>query len=456
LTVFHLIVEGLMHQLSIPCLVMASINFYVGLYSMFLFLKRSKMKEYLPFALLCFSVGFYDIFAAGLYSSNDLISGISWQRLELMTIFPTSIFLIWFIPYFTKTKISRFTKLLLSWFTALFILTAFINFFNPELLLSESRPAVKDINLSNILKVTYFEGDVGVFSIGLVSTIIAYIYFLYRLFRMYFQQKDKTLFILIVSIIVFFIGTINDEMVALRIYNFIYIGEYCFLGIIVSMAYFLMNQFADAQTAFEHLNLNLEKIVDERTQDIIKLNEELKHLADFDFLTEVYNRRFFNEYFEIEIKRARNHYEHRKHLNSLNENDMNFGLAIFDIDDFKKINNIHGHLAGDEVLRELIKIVKKNIFTRDVLCRYGGDEFALLLTKTSNEGIVQAIEKIRKEIHEHSFSFSDSFRGQHVTISIGVVNFNEALHKKSEEIIKLADDRLLMAKRAGKNRIVCG
>ncbi len=154
------------------------------------------------------------------------------------------------------------------------------------------------------------------------------------------------------------------------------------------------------------------------------------------------------------MKRAKNYLEHRAWLVPVEENAMNFGMAFIDVDQFKQINDTYGHLAGDNVLKQVIDMIENHIFTRDVLCRYGGDEFALLLTKTSSGGILQAAEKIRKEIDEHEFVFDKTHTRQHVTVSIGLVNFEEALEEEHNGILKLADDRLLRAKNTGKNRIV--
>jgi diguanylate cyclase (GGDEF)-like protein len=110
--------------------------------------------------------------------------------------------------------------------------------------------------------------------------------------------------------------------------------------------------------------------------------------------------------------------------------------------------------SGENYGEKFVEIMERNIFSRDVLCRYGGDEFALLLTKTSNRGILQAAEKIRKEIDEHAFVFGENRECQHVTISVGLAAFDEVLDKGSEGILKPADDRLLRAKNTGRNCIV--
>lgn len=197
-----------------------------------------------------------------------------------------------------------------------------------------------------------------------------------------------------------------------------------------------------------------EILLQRASNEIMELNENLKHLVDHDGLTGIFNRRFFNNYFEIEVQRAMNFLENRNHLGSGRDSAMNFGLAMIDIDHFKSINDLFGHLVGDQVLVQIINIIKRNIFSRDVLCRYGGDEFALILTKTSKSGILQAAEKIRKEIDEHQFDFCVGHENLHITISVGLVNFDEVINKESEAILKLADDRLLRAKSNGRNRIV--
>lgn len=203
-------------------------------------------------------------------------------------------------------------------------------------------------------------------------------------------------------------------------------------------------------TARKEAELNLEQA----SNEIQKLNNDLKYLADHDALTGVYNRRFFNEYFEIEVRRATNFLDHKNQLIPDSNLGMNFGLAMIDIDNFKKINDACGHLVGDHVLKEVICIIERNTFSRDVLCRYGGDEFALLFTKTSNQGILQAAEKIRKEINEHKFNLCKKLENHHITISMGLVNFNEVDCKDCYAILKLADDRLMKAKKSGRNNIV--
>jgi diguanylate cyclase (GGDEF)-like protein len=444
--------KSAMNVISIPDLVMASVNFYVGLYYLLFYAKRPKTREHLPFALLCFCVGFYDIFTAGLYNSTSIGDGISWQQLQLQTAIPISICIIWFTSVFTEQRNNRIIQFLISWSVIIFIASLFAS---PEFSLSVARPAVKDVTLFNTLKVTYYEGVVGLaYQIEIASAILAYIYLFYLYVRYYQKTQNRALLLILICQVGYFFGVVNDFLVAMQVYTFIYASEYLFFFIILAMAYALWDKFVNLQTAYEELNANLELKVSDRTSEIEKLNEELKRLATHDSLTGVYNRRFFNEYLEVEITRAKNSIDHNLQPISASGNDLNFGLAMIDIDHFKPINDTYGHLVGDKVLKQSIEVMKRHIFTRDVLCRYGGDEFALLLTRTSSQGILQAVEKIRREINEQIFIIDEAHKSLHITISAGLVSFDEVVNKDSLEILKLADDRLLRAKAQGRNRIV--
>ena len=341
---------------------------------------------------------------------------------------------------------------MIGWFLVIFIASLFAS---PEFSLSPANPAIKNISLLG-LNITYYEGGLGfIYQVEIVSIIIAFIYLFYLFIRSYRKTGSKSLLPVIACLVLYFFGVLNDSLVAAQAYQFVYIGEYIFSFIIVAMAYTLLDKFVNLYTAYQEFKIDLEQKVQERTSEIERLNGYLKDLSERDALTGVYNRRFFNEYFDVEVRRAKNYLEHKAWLAPIEENAMNFGMAFIDIDQFKHINDTCGHLAGDNVLKQVIDIIERHIFTRDVLCRYGGDEFALLLTKTSRSGILQAAEKIRKEIEEHEFVFDKTHTKQHVTVSIGLVDFDEVLGVDNEGILKLADDRLLRAKSSGKNRIVC-
>ncbi|OGO07614.1 MAG: hypothetical protein A3K46_00165 [Chloroflexi bacterium RBG_13_60_9] len=431
---------------------MALVNFCVGVFYFYLSLKRPQIREHLPFTFLCFSFGFYDVFAAGLYSSSSVSDGVFWQRLQLDAGIAIYVCWIWFVGVFTRQKNNRIIQFSIVWLSVIFFVLLFVS---PELSLSAANPAVKNIQLPNILSITYYEGVVGlVYQVEILSAAIVNVYLFYLLVRNYRETRDRPLLLILACQIIYYIVMANDTLVAMQVYSFIYISEYSFFFLVLAMAYTLLDRFVNVSMALEELTVNLDHKVTERTVEIEALNEHLKHLADRDGLTGVYNRRFFDEYFEIEVRRAMNFLDHKARLGPGRDNDMNFGLAMIDIDRFKYINDTCGHLAGDNVLKQVIEITEKNIFSRDVLFRYGGDEFALLLTKTTSSGILQAAEKIRREIDEHVFDFDPERECRHVTISVGLVIFDEVLNKQSGEILRIADDRLLRAKSQGRNRIV--
>ncbi|MBN1577086.1 MAG: GGDEF domain-containing protein, partial [Chitinispirillaceae bacterium] len=168
------------------------------------------------------------------------------------------------------------------------------------------------------------------------------------------------------------------------------------------------------------------------------VHKRTKVQAKTDPLTGVFNRRSFNEMLMREMART----ERAK-----NE----FCLAMIDIDDFKRINDVYGHLVGDAVLKDLAARVNENIRFGDVFARYGGEEFAIILPNTSLDGALALAERIRKsissrpyELYEKSISYS---------VSIGLAMFSGRTPCKKEELISDTDEALYLSKREGKNRV---
>ncbi len=177
-----------------------------------------------------------------------------------------------------------------------------------------------------------------------------------------------------------------------------------------------------------------------------RLKKRFEEMSELDMLTGVYNRRFFNKYLDIEIRRNASQIKYAL------QKEANFGIAMIDIDDFKRINDDYGHLTGDKVLADIVRVIKTALFERDILCRYGGEEFVALFTSTPREGAILAIEKIRKIVEEHPFNPGDDAPSIRITVSIGFAGFDEETDVYG--ILNLADKRLYEAKRAGKNKVV--
>jgi hypothetical protein len=265
-----------MHLLSIPCLIMASINFYVGIYYFYFYLKRIEIREHLPFALLCWSVGLYDIFCFGLYNSRVIHDGIFFQRLQLSAVSAISIFLIWFASVFTKQKVNLAVKLLMAWFVIIFLASLIAP---AEFTLSEGTPAIKNIRIEAPTGITYHEGEVGIiYQVEIVSAIAVYIYLLCLFVGYYRRKRKKTVFIFIICQCIYFIAVINDSLVSTGFFSFYYLSEYAFFLIIVAMSCMLLEQFVNLHSAYEELNINLEEKVIERTREIQAAQAQMRRL----------------------------------------------------------------------------------------------------------------------------------------------------------------------------------
>jgi diguanylate cyclase (GGDEF)-like protein len=163
--------------------------------------------------------------------------------------------------------------------------------------------------------------------------------------------------------------------------------------------------------------------------------ERVKRLAYLDGLTGIFNRRYFELRIEEELERARR---------------FNSGMAVImvDIDQFKRLNDDFGHLLGDEVLRQVSSIFSQQLRKIDVVCRYGGEEFAVLLSQTSQQHALGVAEKLRRMVD--SWQFPGVPRS--VTISAGVATCPDHGSTR-EELVKAADAGLYAAKQAGRNCI---
>lgn len=119
-------------------------------------------------------------------------------------------------------------------------------------------------------------------------------------------------------------------------------------------------------------------------------------------------------------------------------------LAIFDIDDFKKYNDSFGHDAGNIVLAEVASLLKEQLRQGDLLARFGGEEFVLLMPETNKKGAFVAVERIRQSIAGHNFPH------RQITVSVGIATFPEET-QNSQELFQRADQYLYQAKACGKN-----
>ena len=171
----------------------------------------------------------------------------------------------------------------------------------------------------------------------------------------------------------------------------------------------------------------------------IKLKQHLREQAIHDGLTGLYNRLYLEETFERELYR-------------LERNNQPLSVLMIDLDHLKGINDIYGHAAGDAALRELGKLIKKNIRASDMPCRYGGDEFILVMPETKLDTAVRRAERIADAFRHLSIPFGTQTLGD-FSLSIGVASAPVHGHTR-QDLLDAADKALYDAKNSGRDRVV--
>ncbi len=175
----------------------------------------------------------------------------------------------------------------------------------------------------------------------------------------------------------------------------------------------------------------------EKNEELQRANEILAQLSITDGLTKLHNHRYFQDHLSREVKRV-------------SRTKAPLSLILLDIDDFKLLNDTHGHAAGDEVLISLASIMNDSARESDLIARYGGEEFVILMPNTDLAGAVHLAEKIRMTVESTRLIIGDNMKPVDITISLGV-----ALYKGNRrEFFAEADRALYRAKGAGKNCVI--
>ena len=167
-------------------------------------------------------------------------------------------------------------------------------------------------------------------------------------------------------------------------------------------------------------------------------HEEIYNLIISDALTGIANKRCLLEFLERELVRSARH--HRP-----------LAFVMFDLDEFKTVNDRLGHLGGDHTLRELASFLRGHIRRDELFARYGGEEFGVVLPETDRAGAIGMAERLRKQVEERTFQFENVT--YQITISLGVAVTSGDKPMTPYDLIGLADDKLYQAKREGRNRV---
>ncbi len=170
-------------------------------------------------------------------------------------------------------------------------------------------------------------------------------------------------------------------------------------------------------------------------------HDRLQRLAALDPLTGIYNRRF---------GMARLHEEFGRAVRQTGP----LGVIMYDIDHFKSVNDTYGHLVGDRILRQIVKVTRSILREGDIMVRFGGEEFLAILPAASKQDVREAGERLRRIVEDTSVVDGDQIIK--VTISVGGTSYPELSVESEQDLVKHADEALYSAKESGRNRVIVG
>jgi PAS domain S-box-containing protein len=246
-----------MNILSSSVVAMAGISLYVGFYHLLIYVRRPQRRVDLTFALLCFSVVFYDAFCVGLYNAISVGDGVQWQRAQLIAIAVFVPALLWFVSDYTRQK-PGIVVYASSIYYLLAILVQLVD--RSSLTWLVDQPSIKHIMLPFSLSITYYEATFGPFTavqslLGMLVSIQPLIVSI----RYYRSGHKKEALPLILAMGFMFVAAFHDTLVGNGLYHFIYLMEYAYLGIIVVMAYSISNTVMEVVTAKDALKKSEER-----------------------------------------------------------------------------------------------------------------------------------------------------------------------------------------------------
>lgn len=187
-----------------------------------------------------------------------------------------------------------------------------------------------------------------------------------------------------------------------------------------------------AVTLSEYLSLSIANV---------KLSESLSMQSIQDPQSGLYNRHFMEESLQREILRAA-----RK--------QSSIGIVMADIDHFKNFNDVYGHAAGDKIINQIGKLLKERFRGSDIACRYGGEEFLVILPESSKGDTIKRSNTLREEVKKMAMVFQGQTLGS-ITISMGIASYPDN-GTTMEELLRVADTALYKAKQEGRDRVVSG
>ncbi len=408
--------------LSLPLFITSSISLILSFFFILLYFRlrshqEESVKHYFIFSLVALITGiFFSAFAVLLNSGENLHYLNIFNRVTIITAMFTIVLSLHFYMVFLDYK----APVLLKWCYAICGVFSLLAIVPNQYFLSKAFYSTSE----------YYTGlKYGpLFELWGAWILILGIYCIFVLVKVYVRQHNKnkkgatsTVLSLLFANTVWLITGVCDTLTGIQVFDFPPLAWVGYFFVISCIAWVLV--------------LHIDKLYEDRRQ----LNNRLM----YDHLTQAFSR----SYLEIRLTEA---------INSMSRNELSvLSVCVFDVDDFKTINDQFGHANGDELLKQITKIIKEHIRTADCIARLGGDEFVILLSdKQDQNNASMIVERIRTHISETLFG-----TGTHkfnASCSFGIVSAKSeqlSITDLPNQMLSCADEALYSAKHKGKNRV---
>lgn len=256
-----------------------------------------------------------------------------------------------------------------------------------------------------------------------------YFYFLFGMVTtaVTLEKKDRRYALTLEIILQFILISLKQTFISVYDYNILDISLFYFV---------IVTSFIITSGVLCAILMTILGGYEDKTRELHSLNQYLKEISEIDGLTGLWNRKYMEQKLKEQIHAANTH-------------NRALSIIMYDIDHFKMVNDLYGHQMGDKILKELGKLIRKNIRTNDVAARYGGEEFVIILPSTDEKTAYKIADRIRHIVSKELHIPADMRK---ITISGGVCTYEKNM--ELEQFVKIVDENLYKAKETGRNKVV--
>ncbi len=415
--------QQLMMSISIVCGLVLGVGFFTILFSMFRGSTERNSKSIFIFGLFIIFLALHNFFAAPY--AYSIVTKLGWlwgTRLEYLFTFLAILFFLSYMYLFNQRYLHRF----------IYSVAAGLLLLNCVVTLLTDPETFQRLALYS-----------AIFGIVVVAN---FIYGFYQTLH----HKDNYSRLTLYAVIFLCLTFINDYLLLINVIESVHLSFISTSLYAVIIMFQQSQNYAHQTYATEQLNMNLKELnnsldqkVKARTEQLRELNAKLEHQVNIDALTGAFNRRALNDQIQQQFLYCQQH----PHSTLI--------FAMLDVDYFKNYNDYYGHLKGDEILQNLVKVIQTVLPESAYLARYGGEEFAILLTDVPVQAAFQSLEKVLIKIREQQFEHLNRTDDKsYVTVSMGI-SWMDQTHPYPDihALMKAADVQLYAAKQAGRDQL---